>query len=122
MIQRTKVKRNDEDGEIAISPLLSIDVSGQIVCPQCSGNYIHLARLLAEQGSVTLGAANDQVKAYQHDEPSNRRGSVVALMLSCEECSQVTEITLQQHKACLYGSAEVVAGVQHGTAPQLWRD
>ncbi len=57
-----------------------------------------------------------------HDPPSGRRRSCLSFAIVCEECGDVWNLTLQQHKATVFADMARDPNQDITTAPQLWRD
>ena len=85
-------------------------------CGACNSEWTHLddvvvATRRAEDGDVVnvrLSAGGDiNVNAAEYAVPSPGRRSAFALLLTCENCPEVTEIRYTQHKGQTFLTTEV---------------
>lgn len=100
------------------------EFGGNLVCPVCAFEYVHLQSVEVDQGAsvATIDAAGCRLNA-QEAEKIEHRGSLIRLRMWCESGHVFTQV-FRFHKGMTFVRVDVEDAVVDDlcSLPELWRD
>lgn len=96
------------------------DAIGDVRCPECGDGYCHIGPVVIDQGRICIRVGHERCVTTTHNEPKDRRGSVVRIEFVCEQGHKFFwELTFHKGNTPFRLIVNEAPGVAHDT---LWRD